>query len=725
MPYSKATLDDEAHINLLLAQAKRSIELKSDDSYKASWLISGGIGSAEWKTKDPGKSKIRNVNFDVILVDGTRLTDPENYFSLVSIQKVAYHVRMGKLTSRPIAPKRWYHYVLFLIKLLNRLLLDESHFLTKENGFMLLTENDCIELIRDYSQGGWVSALGYKDRLIAYLHSETKSSLPLQPLLNSADNLDQLFLEECRKWLQNNNHYVEVKHKGKKALRLSRNFLITTCQIPKTGMSSILKAFICQFEPSPSSPIKSPRTNSHRKHASQNQKISNEIVRNSIGEKQFSEILTLLKCTLSAHNILPEIIPHIVLSKEEIQADLIDNVHPVGHTNLIPLSIGLDALNEAAKWVLNFGPAIVEMTISLAKEAVEIKNKSISRRHWGAKITRRFLSLNKTITCIDPETQKPVPLTQAINIAKLTYHRVQTDRVTASDFKHIIDAFVGACVTAVSILKPIRDTELHSLSRNCLDTEFLNGGILLKHEQMKAGMLGINPEVSQAIPSITARAVQLLQLMGGQLAEIFGDKSDGSDLLFYYPSRGYGLPSTKSMSSKVNACLDKFCDMIETPVDEHGRRWYIRIHEMRKFFLFVMHRHEGERITEILRRAASHKDRKHIDSYTAENTVDEDIVRYTSECVEDRLIALSKHVVDPNNNRGLVALYNHTCEHFGVSGISGMKHDQLLELLSDLRLSGRYEISTYTIILKGYNQEVISLEVAIKFGDIQDENFDS
>ena len=718
MPFSKATLADEEHMFLLLAQAQRTIDLKSNETYRCGWLISGEIGSSVWETKDPGSSKIRIIDFNVTLIDGTCLSDPDNLVSLVTIQKLAYHLRMGRITNRPIAPNRWQEYIGFSINLLNRLLLNDDHFQTKDHGFMLLTKDDCMDLMHDFSKGGWSSALRHKERLIDYLHSSLNSPISLQVLLDDPDNLDQAFLNHVQEWLHSRGLYVKSQRKGKQVIKLSRVFLNTVLHIPKSGMSESLDAFIKQFEPASYAMT----SYGHRQHRSQNQPLTTEVKHNRIGEKHFGTITAMLKCLLSGHKVLPEIIPPIELPEEAIHAEFGANTEQAGHTNLIPLSIGLDALSEATKWILYFGPAIVQITIGLSAAAVEIKT-NVSPKHWGRNLTREFNLLNQSIRCINPETRAPAHLTDVIDVAKLTYRSNRKVAVTANDFKHVIQSYIGACALVISILKPIRDTELHGLRRDCLDKETSSGGVSLQHEQMKAGMLGINPQISQAIPSITARAIQQLQVMGGQLAEIFEDKSDSANLLFYYPSQGYGLPPSKTMSFRVNTCLDRFCDMIETPIDAHGRRWYLRIHEMRKFFLFIMHRHEGDRVTEILRRAAGHKDRNHIESYTAENDVDDEVVRYTSECIEDRLIALNNRLVDQESNQGLAALYNHACQHFGVSSISGMKYDELIALLSEMRLTGRYEISTYTVELKEYDRPVTSVEVAVKFGEIKDEKF--
>ncbi|MFP3335331.1 hypothetical protein SB761_32030, partial [Pseudomonas sp. SIMBA_064] len=85
----------------------------------------------------------------------------------------------------------------------------------------------------------------------------------------------------------------------------------------------------------------------------------------------------------------------------------------------------------------------------------------------------------------------------------------------------------------------------------------------------KAGVHGVNGWISRAIPSLTARAIQLLQVMGNDMETIFG----GSDTLkftplFYFPTKGFNKPKVKSLNYRINECLKDFCDMIQIPTDQ-------------------------------------------------------------------------------------------------------------------------------------------------------------
>jgi hypothetical protein len=257
-----------------------------------------------------------------------------------------------------------------------------------------------------------------------------------------------------------------------------------------------------------------------------------------------------------------------------------------------------------------------------------------------------------------------------------------------------------------------------------LQIEVPDGGSKLHHSQGKQGVLGINAWITRPIPSITARAIQLLQALGNQLSKIYEDESEhGASSLFYFPGAGFKKPKHKNLYTKINRCLDFFCDLIKTPPDKNNRRWYIRTHEMRKFFLLTMHRHGGESILDVLRYQAGHIDRDHINAYIEPERYDELYIQYESECVADRLIALSHGEIDEKNNQGLVELYKQTCAHFKITNISSIPSDAFKDLLQTFRKNNIYEISTYTIKLPNYDSDVQSMEFAVKIGEHEDAAF--
>lgn len=294
-----------------------------------------------------------------------------------------------------------------------------------------------------------------------------------------------------------------------------------------------------------------------------------------------------------------------------------------------------------------------------------------------------------------------------------------------TDLRSVVEAFVGACVVLISILKPIRNKELCNLKRDSLMLNPLFGGAYLEHLQGKTGVMGINLQIVRDIPSLAARGIQYLQVLGVRLSAIYGDNSDHASDLFYFPCQGFKMPWGKYNSLRVNRCIDTFCDIINTPMDKIGRRWYLRVHEMRKFFLLVTNRHQGALVTEALRHAAGHVNTTHIDAYTAVDSYDDECIRFESECVEDKLIALDTGRVDRGGNEGLVKLYELCCHHFKVNSLSSVSSVDTRSLLIDLRRNKTYEISTYAITSVNYDAEVLEMEFAIRIGGKADEKFNS
>jgi hypothetical protein len=711
--------NSEDHAAILIANAARNLEVKHRETYAATWLIEGGIGSSFWLTSVPGKNTTEGFSFDRIMGDGTNLCDPINSPLLESIQKAAFDLRMGKITGSHVTVKRWRVHLQKAVKTASWVCLNRKRFYPEKYAFSRISEDDCKGLLDDLSSGGWPKALKYKDRLLAYLHQQVKSELPLEELLQTPDTLPPNFVEAVCNWMTEKNLYNKS---GRETHGLSRKFLSRVAGITGTGASKNFSFFLRQFETHLNSDILKPYLRLNR-IPSQNMAVGAEEVSEQISNRTFSEDVACLNNLFKGHMHYPESFPEIVFNLQEIKRTYANRLKRNRHTPLIPLTIGLEALNQAARWVIEFGPAIIEATIHYTQTFNE--NYPRPSDYW--EIRKKDAYLEETFddwTYFDTSTYAFRKLSSAVNVTTVSTREWRAVTVRECDFMSLTQAFVGACVVIIGMLKPLRDQEITHLPRDCLTIEDDNKGTRLLHEQQKSGVQGINDWITRAIPSITARAVQLMQVMGSQLSSFFGDKSDHGSELFYFPGFGFTRPKSKHLNHRLSACLDKFCDIIEVPLDKHGRRWYIRVHEMRKFFILVSHRHGGDLLVNALRYHAGQKDPDHIYSYIAPDVYDDLYIRYETECIEDKLIALECAEIDKSKNQGLLALYESTCKHFGVSSISGVSSSNYQALLAEMRRSEQYEVSTYSILMNDFEGQVECLDFAIKFRDIKDEKFD-
>jgi hypothetical protein len=116
-------------------------------------------------------------------------------------------------------------------------------------------------------------------------------------------------------------------------------------------------------------------------------------------------------------------------------------------------------------------------------------------------------------------------------------------------------------------------------------------------------------------------------------------------------------------------------------------------------------------------------ERKYIDAYTAYHADYDEFIRYESECVEDKLIAYEAGELANESRQGLAALYQHTLEHFGASSLYSVRQADYLELVVDLRKRNQFTITTYSIVMDNYDDEVLTIDFAISFGDKKDASF--
>jgi hypothetical protein len=679
--------------------------------------LHGGLESSEWISLVPNKDYTLKHSFDRSLADGSNLLHEQNKPLLKAIQKSAILARNGVTTEGHMTPKRWNAELLITVNFASWVAMNRSRFQPELYGFAQVTIDDYESFLDDFARGGWTEALKCRERIISHFHSKIEYSEPIESILADPENLDVHFVRKVCDWLAKNNLY---SMDGNKLACVSRTYLNKHVGLPGTAGNKELTAFLRQFEPHLQGDFLTASV--QRGLPSHKSEIlsSNRMIERGVNQRSFTELISALNELFKCKTHLPELIPEISYDRKEALAKYKDILARGNHTRLIPLTIGMHALNMASRWVLEFGPAIVEATTYYAEFFNEIPKNGTDP---SKKRNDIFNNSVEAWSYYDHEKKRDCRLVDVFNITSFSSRSNYVCSPAKTDFYRCLKSFIGACVVVIGLLKPMRDQEILNLPRNCLSSS-PNLGSELTHEQLKAGLFGINPVITRAIPSLTARAIQLLQVMGSKLKGIYRDDAKHSDLLFYFPTRGLKRPKTaEGLRDRINDCLDEFCNMIEIPLDKEGRRWYIRIHEMRKFFILVSHRHGGEKLSQLLRYQAGQKDKKDLDSYIAPDVSDDDYVRYESECIDDKIIALESGYLSSEKNDGLVALYKAACEALKVSSISSIPPDEAVRILSSMRIRGDYTVNTYSVTLDTFDGKIETIDFAIKYGEKSDEKF--
>ncbi len=698
----------------LIAHTKDSLETSID--YTANWLIEGGIGSPSWVVRGNNNS-IETIKFSHPLGNLTNLTDPENTVILEAIQKQAFLLRAGYLQKK-IGFDVWMKHIRAYINIASWTSLHEKQYNPQKYGFRQINQNACKLLCDGYSKGGWAGVLEFEDRiseLLCQAVSESYNGHKLTP--NQVAKICE-FLKKEKLYISN--HNGDSSDSG----LVSRIYL---AELLGTNHSAFqhdsMRAFLRQFEDSLQGPLLVEGKTRRAKHQSQRAATS-QSAHASVTKKSLKQFLIILKSLAAGNQMLPEVMPNFEFEINDLLNEA--NHRSDGHTKKIPHSIGMLALDRAIEWVMVFGKPIVNATIELVK--------AFNSQEFIDSTTPRYMTLERQklfeliITRHETSPFNELPaqqLSSALGITKLTSSSPRSNTAENMTFAVALECFVAACAIIIGLTKPIRVTELVKIKRNALVARTNGEGAFLNHPSLKKGLEN-PPIISRPIPYISSVAVELLAVLGNNLSLIYNDTSTHSNDLFYFPSsKGFNRPGGQEVSVRIDNAIRSFCDIIEIPIDTHGRRWYIKVHEMRKFFILSMYRHERFFTEDALRHHVGHADRKHLDDYLSGDIPDEEFIQYTVECIEDKLIDLELGQIDEKDHQGLSAVYKHaldTLECKSIKSTNQYKFDQFVRALLN---HDEFLISTYTIRLTTYESTVIDTDIAIKFGDLQDESFDN
>ncbi|WP_410481691.1 hypothetical protein ACJ70E_08290 [Pseudomonas plecoglossicida] len=712
MPRRKSMiLSDEEHIEQLINKARKLLP-QNKVTYKADWLHSGNIGSHSWIVINNYESRTTfTIQFNDRMPDGSLLSEPKNACLLKTIQKVAFHLRMGNLTHPFTSYKNWKKFINTSTNIARWLVLNQTVFDPQYHGFRLLTEDHVKAYLKEFAQGGVNSTLKIEERFLELLHSKVKSNRTLDEILDTRYHLDEEFILQSAQWLKSQGAYIYAKRPNIQAL--SRKYISSllgcSTQVLATypNVASLLNQFDILGSVSHKGNLELLKPDDRR--------IINED--SSIVVRTMYEHRKDLKIFASAHSKLPDEIPY--LSASAFSENHQNLLSPNGHTPLIPMEIGLGAINRAAELITVYGEQIVEAVTYFAEQYTlpcdEIK---LHERMNGLAATHRS-SWHSDLQ------YGGRPLFERYNVICFSSQHRKYDIEKGITLKTLHQAFYGACALMIGMCKPIREGELSKLPLDCLDSEFEGGGAVITHILEKSGVLGSRQIIQRPIPSVVARAIELLQIMSAKLRKIYNDE-DGPviDNLFYIPHRYIAASRGKSLSATLNVAIDTFCLLLNPHRTPTGKTWKIRVHEMRKFFLLVMYKHHHGDLRRTLGYAAGHITEHQIDEYTSFSQDDPESVKYESECISDRLVLLELGQVSSKGHDGLHALYNHICNHFNVTKIQGLAHDNFIRFLNMLQCDGTYRSTVYTVEIQGPDGTQTTMEFAIQFEGQQDDQFD-
>ncbi|WP_440224956.1 hypothetical protein ACQQ2N_06870 [Dokdonella sp. MW10] len=172
----------------------------------------------------------------------------------------------------------------------------------------------------------------------------------------------------------------------------------------------------------------------------------------------------------------------------------------------------------------------------------------------------------------------------------------------------------GAIQVAVATLTARRQGELNDLiSGRCLDYSRTS----MIFDLRKSGVAGRRQRVHRAIPPVVATLLGLVERMQDRL--VSNGIIEARTNLFASPAQRGKVALGKLIPMRYNEAIDYFCDYVETPTNELEQRFYLRTHQLRRFFCLLFFWGAGFGGVDALRYHLGHTNNEHLWHYITES----------------------------------------------------------------------------------------------------------
>lgn len=701
---------DRQMILLALASAKQQIS-PYGGKLEAPWLLTL-FSAPVWETTNRGREELIDgqwqntirINWRIMLPNGALLTDARYEHLLTLVKKIAFFSRSGLVTGNS-TPVAWKRAIGYLSGVIRWAVLHEERFLPEQYGLRMLDQPALDWLFSLIAEGGWTHALQIPQRILAAMYLGTHGVASPQSLLDNPYTIPTAEIGPLVRWLEYQNAYKQAHagaHHGKRHLK--RDYLSRLIsENPKSLNGPNATRFLRQFEPDFSNESLLVSFGQGTEFPSQNVKSIQDVSCVASSEGTVEKMACVIATILDAHSHVPDLLPEPAYISLRRATSLAKRVaQPSSHTLFMPVNTGLGYLNAAMRFVHVYGEAIVGFYLAV------IADYDPNTKNPG---TNKSLDLRLSDWCI----ASGEPIAVILNITEFRRSEAKPDfgRLRSNPtLDEALRVLIGSCISCMALLKPSREDELTHLKRNCLREEA--GGYWFNFNLGKSNAGEAWQDEDRPIPVIAAKAIQLLQRLGRGLSKILAEDRKFGDNLFYLP-KFEGKGALKARMDLLSNHLDIFCDFVGLPPDSVGRRWYVRIHEMRKWFLLLLFWSGRFDVLDAARWIAGHTDVEHIYAYIEKEFPGEELPQLEAEYSIDRVYRHERERMrgkgDAGNDDGVDALYEAVLKHFNVESLTMVPESEWTGYVQSLRKDEKFRLEPHSIF--GENgRDVVGINVS-------------
>lgn len=701
---------DRQMVLLALASAKQQIR-PYDGKYEAPWLHTPFEASI-WETTNRGREELVDgkwqntlrLNWSVPLPNGASLTDARYERLLTLVKKIAFLAR-SDLVAGISAPSSWVHATGSLINVARWTVLHKERFLPDQYGLRLLDQSSLDWLFGLIAEGGWAHALQVPQRILAAMYLGAHGAASPQSLLDNPYTIPTSEIGTLVQWLECQDAYKHVPegaHYGKRHLQRAPLAMLIS-ESPHSINAPNVACFLRQFEPDFSNESLLVCLKQGTELPSQKVESIQDVLGGGSSEGTVDNASSVFSTILDAHRHVPYLLPepaHISLRRATSIAKHVSR--PSSHTLFMPVNTGLAYLNTAMRFVQIYGEAIVGFYLAVIADYNPNTKNAGTNKSLNRRLNDWHIASGESIAAI-------------LNITEFRRTEGKPDfgRLRSNPtLDEALRVLIGSCIVCMALLKPSRGDELTHLKRNCL-REYA-GGYWSNFNLGKSNAGEAWQDEDRPIPVIAAKGIHLLQRLGKDLSTLLAEDRKVGDNLFYLP-KAEGKGALAATGALLNNHLDIFCDFVGLPPDSEGRRWYVRIHEMRKWFLLLLFWSGRFDVLDAARWIAGHTDAEHIYAYIEKEFPGEELPQIEAEYSIDRVYRRDQERKrgkgDVGNEDGIDALYEAVLRHFKVESLTMVPETEWTGYVQSLRKDEKFRLEPHSIF--GENgRDVVGINVS-------------
>lgn len=375
---------------------------------------------------------------------------------------------------------------------------------------------------------------------------------------------------------------------------------------------------------------------------------------------------------------------------------------PGKRTRTIPTETALFIYENLIRWVTHYSEDILQYSEEIIRKVLSIQGNVIqygllknSFNGRGAKlpddgwemafkqieIPNRLKGLNirSVYSLINSDNRKK--LRSSSGSSRIS--EMLRSKMNIIDMININCSVIALLMSALCLK---RNTEVIGLKRGAILGSKYPNNMTVYSDIAKIQIDGIRAASEKPVPSVLGRVISKYEKFSTSVLDMVGDvDSFVKDKMFIVPS----LNGISAMSpTTYYHYLDIFCDFIEVPENEMGKRWYIRPHECRRFLALSFFWMSGKgKSLPALAWWMGHSDIRSTWRYIREELTGQEVTEAEASFACDAI--RQANGISGNCEK----LSEIVCTHFSVTDVSIVNSEDLKSYLELLHDEGRYTIS--------------------------------